>query len=169
MFLFLLCVKRFACKIGSYCVCVCKIEYQDQNRRLVSHAALECSINYDVRGFGFSWGKARVPLLWCNGLCLLWTSSCWGVWVSFCFWVLLMFFLFSFFFLFLCLFCIFPVRFLYISLLTYQKKKKNILALKNSSNIMFVIVFSSIILFHNNQSQIRLRSWKCLGLCWSVL
>jgi hypothetical protein len=42
--------------------------------------------------------KARVPLLWCNGLWVLWAGSCWGVWVSFCFWVLRVFFIFFFLF-----------------------------------------------------------------------
>jgi hypothetical protein len=47
---------------------------------------------------------------------------------------------------------------LFVYFSTYLSKKKNILTLKNSSNIMFVIAFSSMILFHNNQSQIRMRS-----------
>lgn len=53
--------------------------------------------------------NARVPLLWCNGLWVLWAGSCLGVWVSFYFGVLLVFFLFSFFSLFWCPFCIPPV------------------------------------------------------------
>jgi hypothetical protein len=41
--------------------------------------------------------KARMPLLWCNGLWVLWAGSCWGVWVSLCLWVLhVFFFLFIF-------------------------------------------------------------------------
>jgi hypothetical protein len=48
--------------------------------------------------------------------------------------------------------------FIYFSTYLSKKKKKNILTLKNSSNIMFVIAFSSMILFHNNHGQISLRS-----------
>jgi len=64
-----------------------------------------------------------------------------------CFGVLFVYFLYAYGHLYA--FCIF----LYLPI-----KKKNILTLKNSSNIMFVIVFSSLILFRNNQSQICLRS-----------
>jgi hypothetical protein len=37
---------------------------------------LECSINYDVRGFGSSRVKAREPLLLCIVLWVLWADSC---------------------------------------------------------------------------------------------
>jgi hypothetical protein len=56
---------------------------------------LECSINYDARVLVLAGAKARVPLLWCNGLSVLWAGSCWGVWISFCFSVCIFFLSFS--------------------------------------------------------------------------